>query len=64
MVWQIIPDNRHSIAESTTGERCPMAIEVETIRPVTRVLLSYWSAELKLFRQVVWFACCQSFERQ
>jgi len=36
MVWQIIPDDRRSIAESTIGERCPMAIEVETILPVTR----------------------------
>jgi len=30
MVWQTIPDDWRSIAESPTGER-PMAIEVETI---------------------------------
>jgi len=36
MVWQIIPDDSRSIAKSTTGERRPMAIEVETILPVTR----------------------------
>jgi len=31
-----IPDDRRSIAECPTGERRPMAIEVETILPVTR----------------------------
>jgi len=31
MVWQIIPDDRRSIAE-----RRQMAIEVETILPVTQ----------------------------
>jgi len=35
MMWQTIPDDRRSIAESLTGERRPMAIEVETILPVT-----------------------------
>jgi len=29
LVWQTIPDNGRSIAESPTGERRPMAIEVE-----------------------------------
>jgi len=33
-MWQIIPDDRRSIAESMTGECCPMAIEVEMILPV------------------------------
>jgi len=64
MVWQIIPDDRHSIVESQTGERRPIVIEVEMIQPVTRAYLSYWRAELKLVRQVVWLACSQSFERQ
>jgi len=63
-VWQTIPDDRRSIAECPTGERRPMAIKVQTILPVIRALLSYWSTELKLIRQVVWLACCQSFERQ
>jgi len=36
MVWQTIPDDWHSIAERPTGERRPIAIEVETILPVTR----------------------------
>jgi len=35
MVWQIIPDDRRSVAESTTGELCPMAFEVGTILPAT-----------------------------
>jgi len=35
MVKQTISDDTHSIAESLTGERRPMAIEVETILPVT-----------------------------
>jgi len=55
-VWQTIPDDRRSTAECTKGERHPMAIEVEMILPVT--------PELKLVRQVVWLACCQSLERQ
>jgi len=36
MVWQTIPDDWRSIAEGLTGERRLMAIEVETILPVTR----------------------------
>jgi len=36
MVWQPIPDDWRIIAERPTGERRPMAIEVETILPVTR----------------------------
>jgi len=35
MVWQTIPDDRRSIAESTSKRR-PMAIEEEKILPVTR----------------------------
>jgi len=64
MLWQTILDDWRSIAESPTGERLLMAIEVATILPVTRAYLSYWSTELKLVRQVVGLACCQSFERQ
>jgi len=35
-VWQTIPDDKRSIAECPIDERCPMAIELETILPVTR----------------------------
>jgi len=37
MVWQTIPDGRRNVAKSPTGERRTMAIEVETILPVTQV---------------------------
>jgi len=56
LVWQTIPDDRRNIAECLTGERRPMAIEVDDDyschSSVDAVLLER-RAEAAV-RQVVW----------